>query len=119
MTMTPEALSDADRERLAECRKAALAFVNKARASFDLEPLDDLRPGVPGDARCCTIAASLRELRASASYRYGAFTVTAYGPPDSETSRMADLSPSDERVGEFSAAFDVGLTPDLDSRELA
>ena len=115
--LDPDRLRADERVRLDECRQATLDFCNSILADHGLEPVVELAQGVPGDCHECVISATLRLAGAKVSTRYEDGTVTVSGFADGGYRNYFTVTAEDERVPELSAAFDAGLTPDLERAE--
>lgn len=103
-----------EQERLAECRKATVDFVNGILREFgDPAVVADMFPGKPKDTHSCSIARTIRvatggDLAASTrTHETSAWPTRGPKSWDHHTREHPD------EVAEFSAYFDAGLYEDL------
>jgi hypothetical protein len=106
----------------AECRIAALEWVNDFRTDFGFEVLGDLRKGFRFDAGMCVLAASLMELADppsshGAKVGGGRYSARQDGDPAGTCQLVRDGRvvdrPVSENVALFARRFDEGRYPDL------
>lgn len=91
----------------------ALTVVNKLRAAAGAKPLDQLRPGIPGSAGKCTIAASLKETPVEYVDAQGDVVKLVGDGLCDEAGVRGEIEFQDAALADFIDAFDAGLYPEL------